>query len=67
MYNYEYAINSYQRNYDTLSAFGNVKWHGDNDDPEDYFKDLNFTETQKNAYYAARKQYYKEVEEKGLW
>lgn len=66
MYNHEYAINSYQRNYDTLSAFGNVKWHGENDDPEDYFKDLNFTETQKKAYYAARKQYYKEVEEKGL-
>jgi hypothetical protein len=28
---------------------------------------LSFTDIQKKAYYAARKQYYKEVEEKGLW
>jgi len=61
MKNHEYGINHYQANYDTLSAFGNVKWHGDYDSDhiEDYFNDLDFNETQRKAYYAARKEYYK--------
>ncbi len=53
MANHEYAIN-YQADYDTLSAFGNVGWHGDNLDA--YFKELKFTDTQKKAYLVARRE-----------
>lgn len=60
MYNHEYGIN-YQANYDTLSAFGGVRWHGESDSAEDYFDDLKFNDTQRRAFYAARSQYYKEA------
>lgn len=58
MYNHEYGIN-WQADYDTLSAFGNIKWH--EDDLNAYFEELQFTELQKKAYLDARNQYFKEA------
>ena len=50
MYNHEYVINSYQRNFDTLSAFyGNIEYNED-DDMHKYFERLNFNEIQVKAY-----------------
>lgn len=58
MYNHEYGIN-WQADYDVLSAFGRVEWHGESENAlEMYFNDLEFTETQRKAYRAARSQYY---------
>ena len=64
MYNHEYCIN-YQADYDTLSAFGNLQFAHDGTKTEldNYFDQLNFTETQRNAYLAARKEYLKQVNE----
>ena len=59
MHNHEYGIN-WQADYDTLSAFGNIQYHGG--DMNAYFEELNFTELQKQAYLDARKQYFKETE-----
>jgi hypothetical protein len=58
MYNHEYGIN-WQADYDTLSAFYNVKYH--DCDLEAYFKELNFTDLQRKAYLDARTQYFKEA------
>lgn len=57
MYNHEYGIN-YQADYDVLSVFGSIKYH--DEDIEEYFKELNFNDTQKKAYIDARRQYFKE-------
>ncbi len=59
MYNHEYGIN-WQADYDTLSAFGNISYHGDNLNA--YFEELKFTDLQKQAYLDARKQYLRECE-----
>lgn len=58
MYNHEYGIN-WEADHDTLSAFGNVGWHGD--DLNAYFAELGFTDAQKSAYLAARRQYFEET------
>lgn len=55
MFNHEYGIN-YQADYDTLSAFGPLNWS--DDDPESYMQQLNFNDTQKRAYYDARREYF---------
>lgn len=60
MYNHEYRIN-WQADFDVLSCFGDVNYHDNN--LEEYFRELNFTETQKKAYIDARRQYYKETED----
>lgn len=61
MYNHEYAIN-WQADYDVLSTFGNITYHGDSDNELDlYFQELHFSEIRRNAYLAARKEYYKAV------
>lgn len=60
MYNHEYSIN-WQADYDTLSAFGNIHWAGDNATLDDYFDQLQFSETQRNAYIEARRRYYKKI------
>lgn len=62
MYNHEYAIN-WQADYDTLSAFGNLTWKGDDARLTEYFDQLGFNNTQKTAYVLARRQYYKENRE----
>ena len=49
MFNHEYAINTYQGNYDVLSCFYNVEYN-ECDDIHEYFKQLHFTDTQKRAY-----------------
>lgn len=62
MYNHEYGIN-WQADYDVLSVFGNIKYHGDNAEAlQKYFEELNFNETQKRAYLGARNQYFQEAE-----
>ena len=62
MANHEYHIN-WQADYDTLSAFGNVEWHGENVAAMNkYFDELNFTETQRKAYIDARREYLKECD-----
>lgn len=60
MYNHEYGYN-WQADYDVLGCFGNIHYNND-DDLEDYFNQLKFTDTQRNAYRAARKEYYKHFE-----
>ena len=60
MYNHEYGIN-WEADHATLSAFGNIQYHGDSTDAlQLYFDELNFTEVQRKAYLDARKQYFKE-------
>ncbi len=61
MYNHEYGIN-WQADYDTLSAFGNVRWLGEDADLTGYFDQLNFNDVQCKAYITARRRYYKETE-----
>lgn len=61
MANHEYAIN-WQADFDTLSAFGNIQYHGhDENEVEQYFDELHFTETQRKAYWAARREYMREA------
>lgn len=60
MYNHEYGIN-WQADYDTLSAFYNIQYH--DNDLQAYFNELNFNDTQKQAYLDARKQYHREQKE----
>lgn len=54
MFNHEYAINSYQGNWDTLSAiYGDIEYD-QNDDRRAYYKQLNFNDIQIKAYEDAR-------------
>ena len=63
MYNHEYGIN-FQADYDTLSAFGRVEWHGENGEAlEKYFNELNFNDIQRKAYRDAIKEYYQKNQE----
>ena len=58
-----YVIN-WQADYDTLSAFGHVEWHGENEDAlEKYFDELKFNDVQKKAYRDARTEYYENNKE----
>lgn len=60
MYNHEYGIN-WQADYDVLSCFGDIHFReADGDDLPAYFDELQFTDTQRNAYMAARQKYFKE-------
>ena len=59
MYNFEYGIN-HQADYDVLSAFGKVGWH---DSLEECFDELDFTDVQRKAYMAARKEYFENTKE----
>lgn len=58
MFNHEYSIN-WQADYDTLSAFGRLNYK-ENATLTDYFNQLDFNDTQRRAYTAARQEYYKE-------
>lgn len=58
MFNHEYSIN-WQADYDTLSAFGRLSYKS-NATLTDYFNQLHFNDIQRNAYTAARREYYKE-------
>ena len=66
MCNHEYGIN-WQRDYDTLSAFGNVNWYSEdyNSNLEKMFNDVGFNKMQREAYIAAKQKYYKIADEKG--
>lgn len=57
MFNHEYAINL-QADYDVISVFSYITYRED-DDLNKYFDDAKFTDTQKRAYLAARKEYFK--------
>ena len=59
MFNHEYGIN-WEADYDTLSAFGNLVYHRQDDGLElqDYFDQLKFSELQRKAYFEARREYY---------
>jgi len=62
--NHEYHINTYQGDWDTLSAFGNIPWRGQGAEArEKYFDDLNFTEVQRKAFNDARAKYLKDADE----
>lgn len=56
MYNHEYGIN-FDADFDTLSAFGNLRPTKAKDELGNYFKQLGFTAKQKKAYLAARDEY----------
>ena len=63
-YNHEYGI-SWDADYNTLSAFGNIKYKSDAT-LTDYFDQLNFNEIQRRAYRDAIREYYKENEASGF-
>lgn len=64
--NHEYCINTYQGDWDTLSAFGNIGWRGQGAEArEEYFKDLQFTDIQIAAFNDARREYLKDAAENG--
>ena len=65
--NYEYCIN-WQGDYDTLSCFGDIEYHGDEQNERElYFEELKFSEMQKKAYMDARRKYLKDAEENGWY
>lgn len=65
MCNHEYGIN-WQRDFDTLSAFGNPNWYGDDGNYLNLmFDDVGFNAMQREAYIAAKQKYYKIADEKG--
>ena len=67
MGNHEYHINAYQADWDTLSAFGNIEWHGDGAAArEKYFDELGFNDVQRRAYMDARHQFLMDAE-KNNW
>lgn len=67
MANHEYHIN-WQADFDTLSAFGFIQYHGDeNDELEKYFDELKLNDTQRRAYLAARTEYLQEASENDLY
>ena len=58
--NHEYHINSYQGDWDTLSAFGKIEWHGQGIDARvQYYKELKFNDVQIRAFEDARKEFLK--------
>lgn len=60
--NHEYHINNYQGDWDTLSAFGNIQWHGQGIDARvKYYKELKFNDVQIQAFEDARKEYLKQA------
>ena len=62
--NHEYHINSYQGDWDTLSAFGNIPWRGQGAEArEAYFDDLGFTEVQRKAFRDARAKFLRDADE----
>ena len=62
--NHEYHINTYQGDWDTLSAFGQIPWRGQGAEARaQYYKDLSFTETQVKAFEDARKKFLKDAGE----
>lgn len=68
MGNHEYHINYYQADWDTLSAFGKIEWHGDGAAArEKYFDELDFNEIQRKAYMDARRDFLRDAEEKGWY
>ena len=68
MGNHEYHINTYQGDWDTLSVFGKIEWHGNDDNElEQYFDELGFNEMQRQAYFDARKAFLKDADKKGWY
>lgn len=59
-YNHEYGI-SWDADYDTLSAFGNIRYNAAAT-LDDYFNQLNFNQVQRKAYRDAIREYWKENE-----
>ena len=57
----EYMIN-WQADYDLFSAFGCVTY-GEDKTADEYMNELNFTDTQKRAFYDGRKEYYLAAEQ----
>lgn len=66
MWNHEFCINTYQGNFDVLSCFGEIHFDA-NDKAEAYFDQLNFDDVHRKAFYAARKEYFNEVNKRNLW
>lgn len=62
MYNHEYSIN-WQGNWDVLSCFGRIKYNK-SDNPEDYFRQLGWTQEQRSVFWAARAEYVKQQQER---
>lgn len=62
--NHEYHINTYQGDWDTLSAFGNIPWRGQGAEARElYFADLNFNDVQRKAFNDARAKFLKDAGE----
>ena len=63
MANHEYHINYYQGDFDVLSAFGTVTWAGEDAPLSRYFDELDFTDVQRKAYFAARRDFLRDAEQ----
>lgn len=59
MYNHEYGIN-WQADYDVISCFGNCEGVKDYTDRAELFAACGFNATQRSAYDAARREYYRQ-------
>lgn len=62
MWNHEYCIN-WQADYDVLSCFGEIEYVSGYYDMENYFDQLCFSDIQRKAYLAAKKEYYARQED----
>lgn len=66
--NHEYHINNYQGDWDTLSAFGNIKWHGQGPEARRmYYAELKFNDVQIKAFEDARKEFLKKADAHGWY
>lgn len=61
MANHEYHINYYQGDFDVLSAFGTITWAGEDAPLSKYFDELKFSDVQRKAYFAARKDFLRDA------
>lgn len=66
--NHEYHINNYQGDWDTLSAFGKIKWHGQGPEArKKYYEELKFNDVQIKAFEDARKEFLKKADAHGWY
>lgn len=59
MFNHEYIYN-WQADFDVISVFARIRWD-ENAGAAEYMDQANFTDTQKAAYWAARREYFDEM------
>jgi hypothetical protein len=64
MSNHEYHINPIQGNWDVISCFASVEYSDNDEDVNEYFKQLDWSEETKQAYLNARTRYLDDMNSK---